>query len=210
MEGNYGKTSFSIQKEIDTLEKRIRDYQDAINDAQYSIERKKLELEKVLQYEKRPRDQKELIRRLYNDTPTVPLMDEYETLTSEGYYKYERLVLQDCLWHNSSLFSYVVERRNERDCVGNITLTELKKGEDWDLSAYAKETIDHYNSRKKTKRINPGTIVFFKKPYLLRAQTSANRTGYGNYYEGNDLVYEGTLYGETTSYVIIGVMAQRF
>ena len=50
-----------------------------------------------------------------------------------------------------------------------------------------------------------GQIIMFKTCYLLRAQNSSNRTGYGNIYYGDELVHEGTLYGETTSYVLAGV-----
>jgi hypothetical protein len=44
----------------------------------------------------------------------------------------------------------------------------------------------------------------FGTPIQLNAQNSKNRTGYGNEYDGGFLVYEGTLYGETSLYVITG------
>ena len=50
--------------------------------------------------------------------------------------------------------------------------------------------------------------IIFETPFLLRAQNSSNRTGYGNEYNGYDLVYEGTLYGETTKYAFIGVIIE--
>lgn len=202
-------TSYSIQNDIESLQREIINMRKAIQDAEEAIEKKKVELEKVLQYENRPREQKELLRRLYRDTPTVQIMDEFESLTQEGYCKYERLVLLSSFYHCGTYFSYVVERRNGRECFGDITMTELKKEEYWELLQYAKETIDRHNKRKKTTRFHSGTVIYFKKPYRLRAQTSSNRTGYGNYYEGYDLVIEGTLYGDTTDYVILGVMPQR-
>ena len=51
--------------------------------------------------------------------------------------------------------------------------------------------------------------IKFEKPYLLRAQNSNNRTGYGNEYYGYDLVYQGTLYGETTNYAFVGVILHK-
>lgn len=44
-----------------------------------------------------------------------------------------------------------------------------------------------------------------KNIILLRAQSSKNRTGYGNEYNGETLVREGTNYGDTTHFLIIGI-----
>ena len=47
----------------------------------------------------------------------------------------------------------------------------------------------------------------FSKPYLLRAQNKDNRTGYGSKWEkvgGKEKYMEGTLYGETTNYLLVG------
>ena len=43
-------------------------------------------------------------------------------------------------------------------------------------------------------------------PYIINAQASHNRTGYGNKYCGNQLVEEGTKYGETDEYVITKIL----
>ena len=48
----------------------------------------------------------------------------------------------------------------------------------------------------------------FSKPFLLRAQNSSNRTGYGwewNWSGGYGDYTEGTFYGETTNYFFVGV-----
>lgn len=203
-------SSYSIKKDIESLQREIYNLREAIQEAEKTIEQKKMELVKVMEYESRPKEQKELSRWVNRYTTTVQIMDEFESLTPEGYYKYERLILKDSLFYCDTYFSYIIERRNGRDYVGDITMTELKNGDGWDLSSYAEEAIDRHNKRKKTTKFRPKTEVMFKKPYHLRAQTSANRTGYGNIYEGYDLVLEGTLYGETTDYLIVGVMAQRF
>jgi hypothetical protein len=55
---------------------------------------------------------------------------------------------------------------------------------------------------KYTNRQN----MFFKNPYLLKAQLSTNRTGYGNVYYQDELVYQGTLYGEYTPFYIVGLI----
>ena len=43
------------------------------------------------------------------------------------------------------------------------------------------------------------------KPISLGAQINKNLEGFGNEYCGNQLVYEGTKYGETTEFLIVGV-----
>lgn len=45
-----------------------------------------------------------------------------------------------------------------------------------------------------------------RHPYIINAQASHNRTGYGNKYCGNQLVEEGTKYGETDEYVITKIL----
>lgn len=47
-------------------------------------------------------------------------------------------------------------------------------------------------------------LLPFIDPILLRAQNSNNRTGYGWIWEWNTVTYEGTYYGETTGYPIVG------
>lgn len=46
--------------------------------------------------------------------------------------------------------------------------------------------------------------VLFDNPISINAQSSSNRTGYGNEYYYDTLVYEGTKYGETSQFPIIG------
>lgn len=47
-------------------------------------------------------------------------------------------------------------------------------------------------------------IIFFDNPISINAQSSKNRTGYGNEYFYDLLVYEGTKYGETSQFPIVG------
>lgn len=44
--------------------------------------------------------------------------------------------------------------------------------------------------------------ISFEPAIVLNAQNSKNLTGYGSEYYYGELIYEGTLYGETTTYVI--------
>ena len=49
-----------------------------------------------------------------------------------------------------------------------------------------------------------GELIKFENPISINAQSSDNRTGYGNEYYYDELVYEGTKYGETSEYPIVG------
>lgn len=53
---------------------------------------------------------------------------------------------------------------------------------------------------------NEDDIIFFDNPISINAQSSKNRTGYGNEYYYDLLVYEGTKYGETSQFPIVGYM----
>ena len=62
------------------------------------------------------------------------------------------------------------------------------------------EIIEQYVDKNRFYR--------FSKPFLLRAQNSLNRTGYGwewDWSGGYGDYIEGTLYGETTNYYFVGV-----
>lgn len=46
----------------------------------------------------------------------------------------------------------------------------------------------------------------FKVPSRIGGQTYDDQTGYGSYYEGDDCIYEGTYYGQTTSFYVVGII----
>lgn len=58
----------------------------------------------------------------------------------------------------------------------------------------------------KESRIKTGAQLAFEYPCLLGGQTFDNQTGFGSEFYGNELISEGTLYGETTDFIIIGVI----
>ena len=126
-------------------------------------------------------------------------MDEFEKRKEDGKRKYDRLILRYEFSYGRNGLSlsgdYVVERllRNQAS-KGDITFTELKKGEKNELSRYASAQVE-----AKVGTIKRGETKFieFDTPYLLRAQTSANQLYGGWEY--------GTLYGETNRYGIVGV-----
>ena len=60
------------------------------------------------------------------------------------------------------------------------------------------------------KQTSGDEIILFDNPISINAQSSNNRTGYGNEYYYDILMYEGTKYGETSQFPIIGYTISFF
>ena len=132
---------------------------------------------------------------VYDDTRTIALMDRFEGFGHDTVY--QQLVLRNMAYGNydghHEYLSLVVERSKDRRYIGNITFTELKKGQTRDLCDFLEaqitgDVIKEYKDKDQEYR--------FKTPYLFRSQNSKNRSGWG---------YGGTQYGESTAYVFVGV-----
>lgn len=142
-------------------------------------------------------DRRDLEKLIYHDTRSVALMDEFERV-EDGKRVYERLVLKSefYFWNGMTVCGdYVVERlKPGQEADGDITFTDLKRGEADDLRRYVSREVD---DRVKTLGRGKTAFIKFARPYLLRAQTTLNRE-------------YGALYGETNRYGVIGIMAHRF
>ena len=53
-------------------------------------------------------------------------------------------------------------------------------------------------------------LIYSNNPISINAQSSKNRTGYGNNYFYNTLIYEGTKYGETSQFPIVGYKISKY
>jgi hypothetical protein len=160
-------------------------------------------LEALKAYEQTPIAKRTLKIYIFDTTRSITIMDDFESLTKDGFQKYERMIISNGYHSSCGVYNFIVERLNGRESIGNITMTEFKKGLSYSLQIYAQEEIKKQLQDAKRKS---GMEIIFEKPYLLRAQNSSNRTGYGSEYNGYDLVYQGTLYGETTNYAFVGVI----
>lgn len=195
--------SSCVKKQIERLKQRIIEKEEEIEDIKKEIILKEDELKKIEEYENSPIEERTLRRYIFDTTASVRVMDEFESITEEGYQKYKRMIFRNSFYSDCGSYNFIVERLQARDSEGNITMTDYKKGYDSALRKYANEQIKmQLGENRGTK----GTEIFFDKPYLLRTQNSSNRTGYGSEYNGYDLVYQGTLYGETTRYGFVGVV----
>ena len=62
---------------------------------------------------------------------------------------------------------------------------------------------------KNKSNLEFGKLIKFDHPISINAQSSKNRTGYGNEYFYDQLIYEGTLYGETSEFPIVGYIVNK-
>lgn len=152
---------------------------------------------------------------VFDNTKSVKLLDKFEGIGESNDTIYERIILNN-VWYGYSSdkksFSYrlVIERRNGKECVGDVTFTEFKKGKNYILKEYIDKNVNEKIIKKHSKS---GKIFYFDKPFLLRAQNSRNRTGYGwtwDWSGGIGTSYEGTFYGETSSYIFAGIVIEKY
>jgi hypothetical protein len=157
--------------------------------------------------------QNSLYYHLNSDTKTIPIMDEYDKSDKQylifgGQYKL-------C----SERFPYpevdlvVVRCREEVLCYrSNLTMTDLKNNGGTllrDTRIEEKHRLEPLYQELlgiSKEKLIPGNAVAFQKPCLLGGQTSNDRRNYGSEYCGDYLVCQGTEYGETTKFLIIGAI----
>lgn len=152
-------------------------------------------------------DEEEFIVSVYKDTKSIDLLDKFEGISGDRKKSYRRMVINpgNYVYGKGIYYHYVIERSYNSNYVGDITFTDFKKGNTYDLNHHIQlELTDEIIAKYKD------TDKFYKlqKPYHLRAQNSSNRTGYGwewDWSYGVGDYTEGTLYGETTDYIFSGV-----
>lgn len=195
------------KKVSDTKDEVEKTKEDVKVDEKIAVEKKEIESEanydgfKVVD---------ELVKYVFDTTKTIDLLDTFEGLGQINSVKYKRIVIKNCKYRNYSVnhdvgFNLVIERGQNIDYVGNITFTQFKKDETNDLARYIESEV---TEEIINKYIDTNRFYRFSKPYLLRAQNSSNRTGYGwewDWSGGYGDYTEGTLYGETTNYYFVGV-----
>ena len=165
-----------------------------------------------------------LKKRILRHTKTTVLLDEYESKGDNNEKIYDALMLEDvfCIRYRRKMYfiSLLVERR-PKDLLyvkDYLTFTEFK-------NRFLDKvfTVDNRNDYEILNAIFNGMAklkpddwdgqsasVTFSLPVEFDAQNSSNRSGYGNRYRGEELVYEGTLYGEVTHYMFTGVQFRRW
>ena len=186
-----------------------KDVRDDEEDASKSVLTvKQISQSERIDSEEKPKIVDELVVPILDDTRTVDLLDKFEGYSWESTV-YHHIVIKNCRFYkrynrNYVGFNLVIERGRGSDYIGNITFTDFKKGHTTNMRKHieneiTEEIVEQYLDKDKFYR--------FSKPYLLRAQNSSNRTGYGWEWDWSDGIgsyTEGTLYGETTNYFFVG------
>lgn len=85
---------------------------------------------------------------------------------------------------------------HDRTCIPKLSLPVFDF-----LNIFYAHLKEHIDSEDK--------IILFDNPISVNAQTSLNRTGYGNTYCYGTLIYEGTKYGETNQFPIVGYQISK-
>ena len=153
-------------------------------------------------------------------TRTMQIMDKYE-----GYYpkkeenydpgkKYKRLIIKNRaqvdIGDYRVFYCLIVERRNafkQKLPDKFIIMSDFKKNPN-SVYAYSREKIRENISLIKPLYKCKNKEIYFDVPYGLEAQNKTDRQGYGwewDWSGGIESYIEGTYYGQTSSYMFVGV-----
>ena len=140
---------------------------------------------------------------------SIDLMDSFERCNEQQEHLYNKLFLQDFFAVLIDRVIYQVDIFITRKpyempwCNMGITFTKLRKqvaGRTFTLTDI--DVIDPVFQMLAILRENKHLRDIVIDPLILKAQSSWNRIGYGSSYHGKQLSRPGTLYGETTPYLI--------
>lgn len=155
------------------------------------------------------------------NTKSIALMDEFEEADAFFHKIYETLKLNRVFCVRSEegalywITLYIKRMDWDKEYIySNLTFTSLKRyllnksfsEEDRNSYAIIDEVLDGIKLIEKEEK----EIYHFPKPVKFNAQNSGNRTGYGNEYRGSNLIYKGTLYGETSNYMFVAAEYRRW
>jgi hypothetical protein len=150
---------------------------------------------------------------LYKDTRTVPIVDKYYDSPAKF------LIIERAFYHSKHAYISLIICKSPRDIrliSSELTMTNLKQEARSHIGVgspnYYKDTRFYGLMKAITEVLTDDAkydeCIPFKIPCQFNAQRSANRTGYGNEYYGDTLMHEGTNYGETTTFAIIGIIIE--
>lgn len=154
-------------------------------------------------------------QRLYSDTATTPIIDQFANSDK----RFLVFTWAFCLSPGWKHVSLVITKSGLGINYENngLVLTDLKKAVGETVSEHSYFLL-HDSSRlfplyRELITVNKkapakGEIVPFERACLIGGQTFKDQTGFGSEYCGSNLVYKGKEYGETTKFVIIGVIVE--
>ena len=208
-----------VEKQISTINETLENLKNEQRDLQEFLEKTETEeitreyLNAIYQIS----NDNSMKVKLYDDTETTPIMDHFFH-SDKMFLIFENLYFVDTPSSNNrygTRISLVVRKsktgfRSKND---GLTMTDLKKS----YGLYVRDYGGRHD--RKTSLINeilsavskPSTeegIYAFETPVRLGGQIYADQTGFGSEYYGKDLIVQGKLYGETTSFYIIGFIME--
>lgn len=218
------KAKSQIQKEIAGIDQKIAELEYQTEE----LHRKKNNLLKELEVCEETKqllnrvhmvsDDNTMRVRLRNDTKTTPIMDMFQSSDKE-FLLFEQ---HFHLWIATSAnqVSLIVTRcpAGVQYSDDGLTMTDLKKTFGTILSeksvGYIEETDRRYHLfhgllEVSNEKLVDGQTYAFQMPCLLGGQTSGDQTGFGSEYCGTNQIYQGKLYGETTKFLIIGIVVEN-
>lgn len=166
------------------------------------------------------------------DTSTIKVLDEYIKSKEQYFYITDifNVEYNNKIFNVNFIISNKIEIGKEI-IQTNITMTDFKKIFGSYFNSYNR-IIEYkkHNSSKDRKSVPKLSLpvydflemffenfiknvqdnfedektIYFDNPISINAQSSSNRTGYGNEYYYDMLIYEGTKYGETSEFPIVG------
>lgn len=127
-------------------------------------------------------------------------------VTKNGVEKYRNIPMKDSWITFSELKKSVSALPNRLilDDIEEILSKDINEIHNISLSV-CKLLIIIKQSLDKKGKIKEKDIIKLKPAIILHAQSSDNRTGYGWEWRWDQLVCEGTLYGETSDFPIVGL-----
>ena len=209
-----------LDEEIEKIEEQIAALQEQLEpfqDKKYELERQLKQMEwkdntrKCVNQIRKVTPKNSAYVQLFSDTKTTPIMDAFYN-SKDRFLIFKRIYTIG--WHSISL---VVVRNRYHDIIvrdNDLTMTALKKSAGTSIinreypSGDIRSELFNEILQIDPKKIYEGMKIPFHIPCHLGGQTYANQTGYGSEYEGDYLVYEGTLYGEVTDFLIIGIIVE--
>ena len=93
----------------------------------------------------------------------------------------------------------------KKSCSTSITESSIARFKNSDKTRVFPLLVDLFNLHLDDYASDDRNRIPLKMPILLGGQISSNQTGYGWEYYGEELTYQGTAYGETTKFLIIGI-----
>ena len=199
-------------EEIDMIVAKLDEEREALEDTKEQYLKEK-QIHDVLNQIFQCSEENSMSIYLFPDTKTLEIMDEYTMSDKKFLIIKQHFYLADIKESASLVIAksrILTEKTNDV-----LTMTNLKVSYDSRISAsclkYCNERFQELFTelvKIQSKKRKIGKVVPFEKPCILGGQTNRNRIGYGWEYNGSDLVYEGTLYGETTKFLIIGVIIE--